>query len=239
MNPRILVAGPVDKADSFEPYLEALRFVGGDPELAWPKPDVRGDREALKAFLRRYRGILLPGGVDIDPKLFGQGRHEKLGPTDEDLDDGQLAIARAALAEEWPTLAVCRGMQLMAVGVGAGLYQDLPSQLPSAVEHNIRTPKEKLAHDVEALDGSRLAKLCGSNKFMVNSRHHQAVREGPVPRQIGPFQITAWAPDGVIEGMEHPGHPFLAAVQWHPENLVSVHPPSHWLFEGFIAACRT
>ena len=238
MNPRILIAGPEDKAAYLEPYFQAVRAVGGEPELGWPKPEVRDHEESLKLFLKRYNGILLPGGADIDPRFYGEGRHIKLGVVEEGLDEGQLAIARVALADEWPTLAICRGMQVAAVAVGATLYQHLSSQMPSKINHDSSQSKEKLVHEVEVLDGTRLARLCGADRFKVNSRHHQAVREGPVPDQIGPFNAVAWAPDGVIEGMEHPTHPFLVAVQWHPENLVSRHPPSHWLFQGFIEACR-
>lgn len=240
MNPRILIAGPEAKLLYLAPYFEAVRLTGGEPELGWPKPDSRDDTAALKHFLRRYNGILLPGGNDIDPEFYGEKPHPKLGPLDRELDLGHLALARAALEFEWPMLAICRGMQVSAVAVGAALYQDLPDQFPSDIEHNFRDPKDKakLAHDVELIDGSRLAGLCGANSFPVNSRHHQAVREGPVPDRVGPFQVSAWAPDGVIEGMEHPGHPFFTAVQWHPENLVPSQASSRGLFQGFIKACQ-
>ncbi len=238
MNPRILIAGPESKLLYLAPYFDAVRLTGGEPELGWPKPEARDDKDALRHFLKRYNGILLPGGNDIDPEFYGEKPHPKLGPLDRELDLGHLALARAALEFEWPILAICRGMQVAAVAVDVALYQDLPSQFPSGVEHNIREPKDALAHDVEALDGSRLAGLCKANSFPVNSRHHQAVREGPVPDRVGPFQVAAWAPDGVIEGMEHPGHPFFVAVQWHPENLVPTQASSRGLFEGFLKACQ-
>ncbi len=240
MSARILIAGPEVMLFYLAPYIEAVRLMGGEPELGWPKLEARDDPPALKHFLKRYSGILLPGGNDIDPGLYGEKPHPKLGPLDKELDLGHMALARAALEFEWPALAICRGMQVAAVAVDATLYQDLPDQLPSDIEHNYRDPKDKakLAHEVELIDGSRLAGLCGSNHFPVNSRHHQAVKEGPVPDRVGPFQVVGWAPDGVIEGMEHPGHPFFVAVQWHPENLVSTQPSSRGLFEGFIKACQ-
>jgi len=238
MNPRILVAGPETKAEYLKHYIQAVRFAGGEPELGWPESDVRNEEGSLKAFLRRYHGILLPGGADIDPRHYGLPPHPKLGEIDKELDEAHLAIARMALQDEWPTLAICRGMQVMAVAAGEILYQHLPDDLPSPVNHRRPEPKDALAHGVEVLDGSRLARLCGSEKFMVNSRHHQAVREGPVPGKIGPFNAAAWAPDEVIEGMEHPTHPFLVAVQWHPEDLIETHTPSLLLFQGFIEACR-
>jgi len=238
MKPRILITGSEDKAAYLEPYALAVRLAGGDAELGWPSPDVRDNEHSLKQFLKRYRGILLPGGADIDPRFYGENRHEKLGAIEAGLDEGQLAVARMALTDDWPTLAICRGMQVMAVAAGASLYQDLPSEWPSPVNHQPSQPKETLTHQVEVLDGSRLAKLSASDKFPVNSRHHQAVREGPVPGQVGPLHAVAWAPDEVIEGMEHPTHPFLVGVQWHPEDLVGSHRPSQWLFLAFIEACR-
>ena len=238
MGARILIVGPESMLFYLAPYFEAVRIMGGEPELGWPKPEALDDQAALKQFLKRYNGVLLPGGPDVDPKFYGEKPRVKLIEGPPGLDEGQLAVAKAALEHEWPTLAICRGMQVAAVAVEGGLYQDLPTDFPSDVDHNIREPKDHLAHEVEALDGSRLAALCGSNPFLVNSRHHQAVREGPVPDQIGPFHAVAWAPDEVIEAMEHPSHPFFVAVQWHPENLVAGKTASRGLFEGFIKACR-
>lgn len=241
MDPRILVAGPESRAAYYEPYLKAVSAAAGEPELRWPGPEARADDEHLRMFLRRYQGVLIPGGADLDPALYGERPHRKLGPIDEELDAGQLALARLALKDGWPLLAICRGMQVVGVAVGASLYQDLPSQFSSDVEHCLSNPKDALAHAVEVLDDSRLAEASGAARFEVNSRHHQAVREGPVPGQIGPLRIVAWAPDDVIEAMELPTQQFLVAVQWHPENLaLSEHPhaPSVRLFQKFIEACR-
>jgi putative glutamine amidotransferase len=236
VNPRILIAGPESRRLYLAPYFEAVRLMGGEPELGWPQPEALDDASALKQFLKRYQGVLLPGGPDIDPKFYGEKRRVELVEAEAGLDEGHLSLARSALEFEWPTLAICRGMQVAAVAVGAGLFQDLPTDFPSDVDHNIREPKDRLAHEVEALDGSRLAALCGSNRFPVNSRHHQAVREGPVPDRVGPFHVVAWAPDGVIEAMEHPSHHFFIAVQWHPENLVKTSAPSAALFRAFLKA---
>ena len=145
MNPRILIAGPEAKLLYLAPYFEAVRLTGGEPELGWPKPDSRDDTAALKHFLRRYNGILLPGGNDIDPEFYGEKPHPKLGPLDRELDLGHLALARAALEFEWPMLAICRGMQVSAVAVGAALYQDLPDQFPSDIETTFAIPRIRLS----------------------------------------------------------------------------------------------
>lgn len=213
-------------------------MAGGRPELHWPSTPIIKNEGALRDFLKLCGGVLLPGGADIEPIRYGENRHPKLGPTNFDLDEGQLAIVRILLKESIPTLAICRGLQVVAVAAGAKLYQDLPSQYQSKirVNHRIAQPKDALAHWVHVADGSRLSKICGATRFEVNSRHHQAVREGSVADMIGPFKIVAHASDGVIEGLELCGHPFFVAVQWHPENLVDGHSPSQNLFRAFLRA---
>ena len=236
MNPKILIAGPEDKADYFKPYIEAVRLAGGDPELGLPDPEIAAYPNSLFFFLNCYGGILLPGGKDIDPKFYGEPRHPTTNPADPDLDIGQLAVAKMLIEESIPALAICRGLQVVTVAAGEKLVQDLPSQWESGikVDHRVDEPKDRLVHAVEADPDSRLAEICGELRFEVNSRHHQAAREGATAGRIGPFRIVARAPDGVIEGFELPGHPFFIAIQWHPENLVETHPPSRNLMGEFI-----
>jgi putative glutamine amidotransferase len=238
MKPRILILGPPKKAAYFAPYLEAVRGVGGDPELAWPGAGFRGEEKALRAFLGKYRGVLFPGGADVEPRRYGEEAYENPGPTDPELDEGQFAVMKLVLSGALPALAICRGLQILGVAAGGALYQDIPSRRPSDVRHSVPHPKDFPAHAVRLREGSVLARLSGALEFEVNSRHHQAVREGGAADRIGPLEIVARAADGLIEGLEHPAHPFLVAVQWHPENLAAGHAPSKGLFEGFVAACR-
>lgn len=237
MKPRILIPGPPGKADYFGPYLEAVRGADGDPVVDWPGAECRGEEAALRSFLGRYRGVLFPGGADVDPGRYGEAAHEKTGAIDPELDEGQFAVMKLALSGELPALAVCRGLQVLAVAAGGALYQDIPSQRPSDVRHGVSFPKDFRAHTVRLRDGSALARLSGALEFEVNSRHHQAARDGGDAERIGPLEIVARAPDGLIEGLEYPSLPFLVAVQWHPENLAGGHAPSRRLFEGFVAAC--
>jgi len=238
VRPKILIVGPGAEAAYFEPYAEAIRFIGGDPELRLPEPEIAADGKKLSSFLNPYKGVLLPGGADIDPYYYGEEPHPKSRPARPDLDKGQLAVARILIREFIPTLAICRGLQVVTVAAGGTLYQDLPSLYESKikVKHRISEP-EALAHPVDADKGSRLADICGATRFEVNSRHHQAAREGKTAGRIGPLRIAARAPDGVIEGMEIPAHPFFLAVQWHPENLVKTHAPSQNLIRAFIDSC--
>ena len=238
MNPKILIAGPAAIAGYLQPYADAVSGAGGEFEIALPAKETTKDESALKEYLCSFQGVLLPGGMDIDPARYGESPHERLKPPDRGLDESQLAIARFVLQQEIPTLAICRGLQILAVAVGFGLYQDLPSQRPSSVNHLMggAENKSKMAHEVVLDENSRLARFSGSARFQVNSRHHQAVRERDTAGWAGPFKIIALAPDGVVEGMEHPAQPFLVAVQWHPENLAADHAPSLGLFRGFIEA---
>jgi len=152
-------------------------------------------------------------------------------------DAFEIDIARRALAANLPALAVCRGLQVLNVAGGGTLMQDIPSQVSGALDHDIETPLYAIAHEVWVARGTRLwlllqEKLAESEVCQVNSRHHQALG-----RLAEGFEITATAPDGVIEAIERPDAKFCVGVQWHPENF--------WrtgefrpLFEGFVAACE-
>jgi putative glutamine amidotransferase len=160
---RILIVGPDTRDSYLKPYKDAVRLAGGDPVRDWPTPEMIKSEKFLKVFLRLYGGVLLPGGTDIQPKLYGQEPLSKLRPTDRELDEGQLAIARMLIKHSIPTLAICRGLQVAAVAAGAALYQDLSSERTSGVNHLISEPKDALAHGVELVLDSRLAGLCGAS----------------------------------------------------------------------------
>jgi putative glutamine amidotransferase len=233
---RILVAGSADRSAYLAPYFAALLDAGAEPVLAWPDEVTRSDRAAFARFLEGFAGLLLPGGKDVEPWRYGEQTHPMLGETDRELDDGELALARLAFDEGLPTLAICRGIQVIGVAVGATLYQDLPSQRPDGLEHRVRATPATLAHDVEVTAGSRLGRAVGQQRFPVNSRHHQAVRADSDAR-VGDLQIVARSPDGVVEGLEAPDHRFFVGVQWHPENLVAELLEARRLFRGFVEAC--
>jgi putative glutamine amidotransferase len=149
-------------------------------------------------------------------------------------DEYEIALVRAALEADMPVLAICRGLQVMNVAAGGSLIQDVPSQVGSAVSHQIADPKDAVAHDVSLSPKSLLEQLMGhaavGGGLPVNSRHHQAVG-----RVAGGFVVTSLAPDGVIEALERPHARFCLGVQWHPENFVEsgTFLP---LFAGLLAA---
>ena len=148
------------------------------------------------------------------------------------LDDPDLRVAAWALDRGVPTLGICRGQQLLNVALGGSLIQDLPSEGLIHPQAPRLGPCGGLAHPIELAPGSRLAEIFGTLSVEVNSRHHQAVR-----RLGRGLRAVAWAPDGVVEGVESVDHPWLLAVQFHPEDLLGFHEPSRRLLDAFVAAC--
>jgi putative glutamine amidotransferase len=222
-SPRIAVAWPKDD------YLTALARAGADIKVLDPATDRVAD------VIAHCDGLLLTGGADVDPIHYGeQERHPTLS-LEPDRDDYEFDLARAAMAANLPMLAICRGVQLLNVAAGGTLFQDLPSQSPSSVDHRVRQPLNQAVHSVAVTPGSRLAALvtvADTHDIEVNSRHHQAIRT------VAPgFAVAAVAPDGIVEGIERQGEHFCIGVQWHPENFWETG-EFNTLFEGFVEAAR-
>lgn len=196
-----------------EPYLDALRHAGLEPELLLPDDDWR----SLTAFV-------IGGGTDIEPALYGAQRARETEDPDRPRDTQEAAVLRHALAANLPVLAICRGLQMFQVVHGGTLAQHIEGH---------RAPGVADAHDVVVEPGSRLHAITGLDRFAVNSRHHQAV-EVAAPG----LAVTARAVDGIIEALERPDLRFALAVQWHPEDRVRTHAPDHALFAAFAEACR-
>ena len=233
---RVLVAGHDALDGSLRPYSSAVDQAGGQGIRAWLHDLEADDLVAVASFLTSFDGLLLPGGKDLRPELYGETDHPKLGQTDPPLDSGQLALARAAARLQFPTLAICRGIQVVGVALGATLYQDLPDQRPSDVAHRAPAGASEARHPVTLATGSRLRALLGADEIVVNSSHHQALRESAAG-SAGQLTLAATAADGVIEAVEHPGWRSLIAVQWHPERLVASDPLARAIFAEFVRAC--
>jgi putative glutamine amidotransferase len=214
-----------------ESYTRAVAAAGGLPVLL-PLLD---DEAALRALYDRLDGVLLPGGGDVNPARYGEAARPECSVVgvDDRLDAVELTLARWALADGKPLLGICRGQQALAVATGGALYQDLPTQLDGALPHQCANARTALVHPIRVEPTSRLAAVLGATELRVNSIHHQAVA-----RLADGWRPAAWAPDGVLEGIERPDHPFALAVQFHPEELVSAHAPSARLFAAFVAACQ-
>ncbi len=181
-----------------------------------------------------FDGVVLGGGVDVDPARYGQTVRPGAGvEVDPERDATDLAVFEKAWSEETPILGICRGLQVVNVALGGTLVQDLPSQRPASLEHQ-RGPKDRTRRDhaVRIAGGTRLADAARSEEIGVNSRHHQSI-----DRLAAGLAASATAPDGTVEGIETPGDRWCVAVQWHPENLAD-DPPSRSLFEAFARAVR-
>ncbi len=213
-------------------YVEAVAAAGGIPVLI----PLNLSGSALRALYDSLDGILLAGGGDIAPAIYGEPPHEKLGEVDDERDRVEMELARLALAGGMPLLGICRGIQVLNVAAGGTLYQDIAAQQPGALRHDCGAddyPRNHLAHRVHITPDSRLATALGVTSALVNSRHHQAVKA------IAPeMAIVAHSPDGIVEGIESPTHPFAVGVQWHPENLAAGADGRRGLFEAFVAAAR-
>ena len=194
-------------------YVRSLESAGLLPVAVPPLADPARAPEILDA----AGGLLLTGGEDVDPARYGATPHPKLGTVNPARDATELALFAAARERKLPVLAICRGIQIVNVACGGTLYQDLPSEHPSAVQHDQPNDRSARTHDVRIASGSRIAAATGAELMTVNSYHHQAVR------QVGTgFRVTATAPDGVVEGMESADPAWwLLAVQWHPEDLTT------------------
>lgn len=191
------------------------------------------DEATLRSLLQRLDGLLLSGGGDIDPALYGALKTEQVSGIDAIRDQTELTLCRVALSSAKPMFGICRGTQLMNVAMGGTLYTDI-SENPTAQRHTFYPdlPHNLLAHAVQLAEDSMIATVLKQPQIMVNSLHHQACRE-----VASPLRVVAQAPDGMVEALELPNHPFALAVQWHPEALPE-QAEARALFEAFVEACR-
>lgn len=212
-------------------YTRAVDLAGGAPVLI---PLQLGE-DTLRGIFERLDGVLLAGGADIHPQEFGQERLPVCGDVDSARDAAELRLTRWTLAEDKPVFGICRGIQMLNVAAGGSLYQDIPSELPTAIahDHHEGDAYNRPAHPVEIESDSRLARALGATRVAVNSLHHQALK------QLAPgFHIVARAPDGVIEAVESANGGFALGVQFHPEWLLDDDARMLRLFEEFVASAR-
>jgi putative glutamine amidotransferase len=206
-------------------YFGSVIAAGGLPVALPHHPDL------AEAYLDRLDGLLVTGGAfDVDPALWGGGAPHPKVTLKPGRTDFELAAVRAALARDLPVLGICGGQQLLAVAFGGTLVQHIPDEVPNALPHEQPNPRTEPGHAVTIIAGTRLGRIVGEAPMAVNSAHHQAVAtpgDGAV--------VNAVAPDGVIEGVEHPGYRFALGVQWHPEYAVDPRDPA--IFDAFVAAC--
>ena len=212
-------------------YIMAVQAAGGIPLLLTPHftPEVQA------ALWQRLDGLVLTGGGDIEPARFGEARHPAVADVSPARDELELGLTRRALADDVPLFAICRGIQILNVALGGTLVQDISSEWPDALVHAQKAPRHERTHAVKVMgEGTRLGRVLGAPEVEVNSMHHQAIRRlGDGLREV------AWAPDGVIEGVEMAGDTrFVLGVQWHPEELVGHDQAARNLFDAIVDAAR-
>lgn len=210
-----------------EAYTNALAAFGLLPVVLPPV-----DAALAAAALDQVAGLVLTGGEDVDPARFGAERHPATGEPHFARDAYEIALARVAFEQRVPTLAICRGVQLMNVALGGTLVQDIPSEHPGAIAHDPQGKRAERVHRVDVDSNSRLADVLAETSISTNSSHHQAV-----DRVAADLWITARTEDGIVEAIEARDPAWwMLGVQWHPEELTAT--PEDWdrrLFAAFAA----
>lgn len=212
-------------------YVHAVMASGGVPVLV---PLLAEDPATLREIYERLDGVLVPGGVDIDPAYYRTERHDKLGRLDPARDTAELVIARWAVKDAKPFLGLCRGLQVLSVALGGSLWQDLTAERPDTLKHDYFPTagfeRDHIAHHVDVRADSRLGDALGGGGVPVNSMHHQGIKE------LGYGLVTtAVAPDGLIEAAEAQDG-FAVGVQWHPEMFATGDRSVGRLFDAFVDA---
>lgn len=193
-------------------YLEAVVRAGAIPVLL----PLGLPENSFRELYTRFDGVIFTGGGDIEIEHFDGEPHPEVGAADAERDRMELHLARWVVDRSVPFLGICRGLQVINVALGGSLYTHISGQLPDAVEHCYYPdwPRDHIAHTVQVVTGSRLHGILNLPNLEVNSLHHQGIRS------LAPgLKASGLAPDGLIEAVELPGHPFGLAVQWHPESL--------------------
>ncbi len=211
-------------------YVDALKSCGALP-LILPFSSAEAD---IAQLVGMCDGILFTGGHDVDPALYEERKSPKCGEINAQRDKLEFALLQRALMIDLPVLGICRGAQFINVCLGGTLYQDIPSQMPMPVPHQMTAPYNRPFHEVSLVPGTPLYYLLKATRLQVNSYHHQGIRDLS-------FQLSAmaYAPDSLIEAFYHPMKSFTWGVQWHPEFLWEEDVAQRQVFQAFVEACAT
>ncbi|HEX9122085.1 MAG TPA: gamma-glutamyl-gamma-aminobutyrate hydrolase family protein [Actinomycetota bacterium] len=204
-----------------ENYVDAVRRAGGRPTLVLP-----GDQTPPTELLDGYGGLLLVGGGDVEPSRYGAEPDREVYGLEPDRDAMEIELLREAARRRLPTLAICRGMQVLNVAFGGTLIQHLPDH-EGYLEHGTPGGEDQRRHEVKIAAGSRLAEASGTEVLSCSTHHHQGVDgvgDGLIP--------TGWSEDGLVEAVEHEDG-WMLGVQWHPEDTAAADPTQQALFDAF------
>ena len=230
--PTILFTGPQSEDRRILFYKNAIEGSGG---TLLTIPESAG-KEEINILIRNAGGILLPGGADVNPALYGQLKQSWTEGINDARDTMETYVLSRAIDERVPTLAICRGLQILNVCLGGTLYQDVEKEMRGSIRHNWHKddqgnelPRSRISHPIRILEGTLLHTIVGAREVDVNSLHHQGIDK--LSKRL---VASAFAPDGLIEAVEVADHPFLLGVQWHPEGLYS-DPVWKHLFDVFVS----
>jgi putative glutamine amidotransferase len=205
-------------------YVEAVRRAGGVPLLIAP------GEPRWEALLDLVDAFVLTGGGDIDPAHYAGRKHALNYGIDLERDKLELAVARRLIDTGMPTLGICRGAQILNIVEGGTLIEHIPEEVGETVLHRA-PPREPVPHVIHVRPGSRLSQILQRDQIEAASWHHQA------PRKVADsFEVVATAPDGIVEAIEMRTHPWLVAVQWHPELTAASDPLQQRLFDAVVQA---
>ncbi len=210
-------------------YVEAVSRAGGVGPVVGPEPI---DDAGAAALISRFDGLLLTGGVDVDPSGYGQERAPQTYGCDDVLDAFELRLLHAAIAQRCPVLAICRGVQVLNVAFGGTLDQHITDR-PGLGSHGLPNGGGGTDVTMVIVPGSRLAEALGTTEATGRCHHHQAVN------RVGDgLVVSAQATDGVIEALERTADPWTVGVQWHPEDSADRDSQQQALFDRFVHECR-
>lgn len=212
-------------------YMRAVSHAGGIPVML----PLEASTQDLEQLAKTLDGFLFTGGPDIHPFYFGEETLSACGNVSPARDKMELELLSLVMKTGKPILGICRGVQLINVGLGGNIYQDLPSQFKEAfpIAHTQPFYYTSPAHRVTVVDNTRLMEIVGEKEIPVNSMHHQAIRK------VAPaLTVSAYAANSLVEAVEMPDYPFLLGVQWHPEYLWETIEAHSNLFHAFVDACK-
>lgn len=236
MKPVIGITSSIAKDESWHRVtdlnVKAITEAGGVPAIL---PNI-SEVKMIQQMADIIDGLLGTGGYDIDPLLYGEEPHQKLGTVTPARDHFEEIIFKEMLQRNKPILAICRGMQMLNVVAGGDMYQDIYAQIdqPNMLQHSQQAPYQYGVHFVHIEKNSLLFQMTETEKIKVNSNHHQAVRNVP-----SSFKISGKTSDGIIEAIESKEHYFVLGLQWHPEHMASAGDQvSKKIFRSFLQACQ-
>lgn len=216
----------LEKASLQQNYIDSIITAGAVPIVL---PVVQ-DLSLIEAQINLIDGLLLSGGGDIQPLLYGEEPHPDLGSIQPARDRAEMEALSIAYRQEKPILGICRGLQLINVAFGGTLYQDLNQHVTDVrIKHAQQTPIHVPFHSIEIEPSTHLYQIFRQKQIGVNSFHHQAIK-----RLASGFIVSARSKDGIIEGIEKADYPFLMGVQWHPERMINHDVNMLNLFKAFI-----